>query len=83
MWISVTKQDIQQGIPRKSSLCPIALAVKRRFPDLNIYVLPYGIFYRRTLLGVVSRPDQDKIADFINAFDQRHTVNPFRFRLEV
>ncbi len=38
IWIEVTRDDIRRGAPRSSWACPIALAIKRLFPEKYVTV---------------------------------------------
>lgn len=76
MKIIVTKNDIEQGVRRNHAHCPIALALKRRFPRQtvsvclghaqvgpNLYKLPWGV------------------EDFIMRVDDKLPVEPMAFEL--
>lgn len=83
MKISVTQEDIDNGIPSNPNSCPVALAFKRALPaDITISVVgPYAYLYlpdHATHLTVVdvklSLPDS--VWSFVRAFDFPDTVVP-------
>lgn len=43
--LDVTQDDIRQGRPRNSRLCPIALAAARAFPDATLVSAGYDHVY--------------------------------------
>jgi len=84
MKITVTKEDILEGIPRKSSSCPIAIAMWRKFKVDYIsvrysraYVAPSGasvpLCYKLPLSA----------REFIRNFDAGNNVYPFEFEARM
>jgi hypothetical protein len=83
MRVYVSQKDIDNGTPSDPTSCPIARAIKRRYPQLD-YVLVEG---ESATLG-------DDFTDnetfwlpgiairFIEDFDARKPVEPFEFELE-
>lgn len=94
--VHVTPDKIAQGVPRKCSLCPVALAVKEafkvsgKFTDRQIESVTAG----RGVIGYLNEHDELRSATlliagtrFILAYDEtngQHTsINPFSFELEI
>lgn len=75
--ITVTQEDIDDGCPCDSSLCPVALAMRRRLKDNYIFVdkmvveIGSGNFYALP----------EKVKCFIRDFDQGLPVEPISFRV--
>lgn len=76
MRVEVTQEDIDQGKPRRVTLCPVARAVGRvatnRYKVTAFYLVPC-----RTSLPRVILPDKAML--FIDAFDAGQPVKPFTF----
>lgn len=73
--IEVSREDIQRGIPKSACYCPIALALKRAFPNSHIKVT--GTLFidgRRFSLPAICNT-------FMGAFDTNKAVEPFEFEL--
>lgn len=80
MRITVTQQDIEQGKRRDEQSCPVALACKRAGlsePRVDNYYVSY-----------ISREDgsfsfllPQQVKNFIIAFDNQKSVQPFNFDL--
>lgn len=80
--ISVTKEDIENGIPRQPNCCPIALAVCRAIGlnsadcllevdgDINFY--PWDVWIKNAWL-----------MPFVVAFDREELVFPFNFTITI
>lgn len=67
--IKVTQEDIDNGIPESSRSCPIALAVKRQFPDWDyVNVASYIEAFATNGMRRFSLPDE--AVNFIAAFDE-------------
>lgn len=82
--VEVTEEDIAEAQRRDCRKCPIALAVKRHFPDDDVLVMstavwvqPYGKVSIRRL--AVSLPPA--ATHFIKKFDTRKPVEPLTFQL--
>jgi len=74
--IDVTARDIAEGKPGKCERCPIALAVRRIFPNDDIRV--------DSIIWIGdnwdARFDTPEVAcDFIDRFDSGQEVSPFKF----
>ena len=83
MIISVTREDILQGVAGNCHRCPVARAAKRAFDDPRVTVTPGKLNYydgfrgeRRSwlLLPVAAR-------DFMYSFDTGAHVAPFEFEV--
>jgi len=78
--LEITEQDILDGIKKNSACCPIALAVKRAFPDWQeVEVSDDGIkvldgFNTTWLTG---DDHIDNLVSFMDRFDNSRTVGPF------
>lgn len=86
MKITVTTEDIKNGLADSPCLCPIALAMKRagfEFPPrLDNGVHPTQIYCSKDGRKLVL-PTPDVAREFIYAFDEARDVEPFEFDLEV
>jgi hypothetical protein len=81
--ICVTEQDIKTGTPGDELLCPIALAIKRHFPDYLIAVGKNSIFLEReepelSFISLVTTYDQWR---FVRRFDAGKPVKSFSFKM--
>ena len=83
--VNVTEKDIEQGRKRNCRHCPIALAIRRKFPgdstvvrvDRKIaFIWPTGGSYFATDLPRAAR-------DFVVDFDSGRVVSPFTFNLSL
>lgn len=76
--VSVNSQDIQTGLPRTLCDCPIAKALKRRFPNSHIHVSgAWGIHIGDTTYTAVYATG--KVNSFIEKFDRGDNVKPIKF----
>lgn len=74
--IVVTQEDIDQGIAKDASRCPLSIALARTFGE--------PMFAALTLFGnehVVSRLPQIA-TNFIYAYDAKEHVEPFSFEVD-
>lgn len=79
--ISVTAEDIQNGTPECEVSCPVALAVRRAFPEaLDICVDGFEI-----RVGDVSVKTPEAVSVFIADFDyeEDEDVKPFEFEIDL
>jgi hypothetical protein len=76
--VEVTAEDIEQGQPNDSRCCPIALALKRIYPDRTIRVGDEG--FAEIGDGMAILPDE--AYQFIGAFDEGRSVKPISFTLD-
>ena len=80
--IEVTKEDIEQGTPRSSDGCAMALALHREIPDGEVNCVHE--LYADLSNGYINFPE--KARKFIRAFDSRSIDPedaPFRFDMEI
>lgn len=83
--IAVTDDDIMHGKPNECVECPIGLALKRDYPDLdysvgNSEITVYGsMFGRENQLQYYHVPLPVEAIAFISAFDAHKPVEPFSF----
>lgn len=77
--INVTQDDIDNGVPDRAHLCPIAKAVNR---DTGGRFVSVG---SKTILTVPGDHQllPDKAVRFIRRFDNRRRVKPFTFELDL
>lgn len=59
-------------------MCPVALAMSRRFPGARVSVSWMGM----TLGATLVMPPPVEVVDFVRRFDRDGTGVPFEFRLE-
>lgn len=79
MIIRVTQAHIDEGYRRNPWCCPVALAIRGAMAvEHGVRILSHGITFPG---GSVSTPE--KVLDFIDAFDDGQSVQPFEFDLPV
>ena len=80
MKISVTLEDVQKGERYSASHCPIALAGRRAFSCLGVFVgvTRLDLYREDKHLRWYLSPE---VEHFINEFDAQHPVEPFEFEL--
>ena len=78
MRITVEAEDIRAGTRQKTTSCPVALALRRRFPDSHVYVL-----FRLATVGGLQYRMSDEAKYSIVAFDSGLTIEPFSFELTL
>jgi hypothetical protein len=86
--ISVTKEDIKNGVLRNTHYCPVAPATKRALGRNDITVFPYGVRVAANepwVVGGLLFTPTARMEAFIEAFDKEKKVKPtsFRVRLET
>ena len=86
--IEVQQQDILKGVRQDCNLCPVALAITRKFPNASIVgVMPGRVHIRFRLPDETiffSAKSPRSATRFINAFDSGvKTVAPFNFILNL
>lgn len=82
--VCITKKDIQKATSAVDN-CPIALAIRRRFPDtVCVSVQDNGLFFRRVNGGdtLITYDENNSLAIFIRDFDAGKKVKPFHFFIE-
>ena len=84
--IAVTQEDIDNGIRGSGSMCPVALAVRRRTGDINVSVYSRGVlFFNRSSSLVAQLPSTARA--FISAFDSgalpKALLCPFTFQMDI
>lgn len=78
MLIEVTREDIDHGLAGSCGSCPVALAIRRRFPDGWVRV---GI--RCVYAGGRAYHLPSGAIEFIERFDGGMPVEPFSFELDI
>jgi hypothetical protein len=81
--ITVTQEDINDGKAGNCTLCPIALAAKRAFPDIFPVVGGYYL-----VLDSAPGTEDGELVDlpyearqFVQSFDFGRPVEPFSFKV--
>lgn len=81
MLISVTLDDIQNGLLADSDCCPIALALKRNL-KLHLGVHGLSIFiYDKNSLCISEHSFPKRVQKWIIRFDSEERVEPISFRI--
>ena len=82
--INVTQEDINNGAKKQCTMCPIALATKRVFPNSDwISVTPGFIRVCDEIFDEgVCYSIPDKARDFMESFDGGLKVFPFSFTVD-
>jgi hypothetical protein len=83
--IIITQDDINKGKRGECSLCPVALAAQRAFPDKCPQVAAWNM-YLDSSADVLDGPSitlPDEVREFIVAFDRGQSVSPFAFTIRV
>jgi hypothetical protein len=76
MKIQVTQQDIRNGVSKSYLECPVALAVKRIYPNFSVAITDKAIWIHGQKF-MASR----SVQRFIKSFDAGLSVMPFGFNL--
>lgn len=76
--IHVTQEDINSGIPKKCSKCPVALAINRA-TGLAATVKFHPNYIGENEHDIFMTPDC--VIAFINKFDAGNHVSPFSFTI--
>ncbi len=76
MLVTVKHEDITNGIPRSCNDCPIALALRRLFPEAAVHVA-----YHRIAIDDGRTVTPDIVRKFVKDFDRGRPVEPFEFPL--
>jgi len=72
MLIHISEEDIQKGLAKSLTHCPIALSIRRQYPHLWVHVLSPYLEIGSTILHF-----PESIRQFIRDFDQNLPVQPF------
>ena len=78
--VEVTKRDIDRGERGKCDLCPVALAVRRRWRKRTLTVSSYDI-KKYFGMGIASLPPG--VCKKISTFDHTGIMKPFKFKVRV
>ena len=84
--ITVTQEDINQGVRRKCDSCPIALAINRILRmEYKSSCFAHVYIKNRETGGVIYRtiPLPDIAFNFILNFDRKEEVYPITFTLDI
>ena len=77
--VKVTQADISSGRPKNGVYCPVALAVRRLFPERNTTVGVFAVYIN----DKPYTPLPASAVDFIGQFDKGRAVKPFSFRIDM
>lgn len=83
MRVEITKEDIDNGTPCSNYSCPIALALKRYYPDKVISVGKLWISIEGVYYKLRYYKDSPIVRKFIQDFDHGMFVEPFSFDLPI
>jgi hypothetical protein len=75
--ITVTQDDIDNGVRAAPCLCPIALAAQRKYPYVSVGTFTISVGADASREKVYRMPL--KASRFIEDFDQGRLVEPFTF----
>lgn len=81
--IEVTEADIQVGQRKNCFDCPIALAVRRAYPEITNPEFNISVGVRHGFVGNARFWMPTEAAEFIKKFDAGETVEPFSFQVET
>lgn len=87
VYVDVTEQDIQIGVRRNLTLCPIAQALRRittAVPHVGVSVIDFDLTLAtgKTTTVACATPSA-RMQRFIEAFDGTRPVKPTRFRIPI
>lgn len=78
MKVTVTEDDIKFGIPKCSESCPVAIAIKRLYPDRVVKVGITGIYLVKDgITHVYKMPKEITVA--ITSYDYGKPMTPVEF----
>lgn len=72
--VIVSDKNLREGVRVDGNFCPVALAVKRKFPLSHVLVISTSV-----IIDGVKYPTPRWVAEKIRAFDRGEDVVPFRF----
>jgi hypothetical protein len=75
MIIKVTQEDIDKGARCSNQSCPVALALRRLYPDLKI-----SVGRVRTIIEDKKYYHSNELIKFIGRFDLGKKVNPGEYK---
>lgn len=73
---TVTREDIENGVPKTCDACPIALALQRKGYDV-VDILDDEVYVERNLYIAPF-----ELYAFIRRFDRKETVSPTKFTIK-
>lgn len=76
--ITVTQEDITNGFPGSYTSCPVALALRRVFPEEGVDVDSDSL-----IIGDREVETSEAVGGFMEEFDEGSPVEPFTFTLEL
>lgn len=84
MKINIIKKEINKGIPRNESNCPVALAIYKAVKPYQVSVIDtteVRVFWKENEYNIYPLPL--KITKFIKRFDENKPVKPVSFILKI
>lgn len=82
MKITVTQDDINNGVKGDVRHCPVALAIRRLFPDRDMRS-GYGFAIDHSVQPFKIYRYSEGVSDSIHYFDIGRGMVPFEFELEI
>lgn len=76
--ISVSQEDIDNGTPGDETCCPIALAVKRQYPEYNEVSVEIDVLF----LDDINYLMPIEASNFVDDFDEGKSVAPLEFEID-
>ena len=74
--VTVTADDIANGIRRSKYLCPLANALHRMYPDLAV-----SVCWTEIAVGIADYTMSKRSQTFVHMYDGYHNVKPATFIL--
>ena len=78
--VSVTRHDIERGIPGDAFCCPVMLACLRSVP-MALSASPWSLEVGTPNQGFVELPPE--VTNWMEQFDGGRPVEPFEFEIEI
>ena len=87
MKVHITTEDIQNGLPKNSNTCPLALAMYKIDNMIYVCVGRHSIEYRKTEDQMCQYANniklENKIQYIINTFDEVKQIQPFTININT
>ena len=74
--IEITQEDIDRGMRGRSDFCPVALALRRKWPEAEMGCFACDLGNRLVLVP-------ELVSKFVEDFDSGKPVKPFTFEIEL
>jgi hypothetical protein len=80
--IEVRQDHIDKGLKKNCHSCPVALAVKEKFPNWRqISINGFDLYHGYFDIKCVELPV--KVYNFVGNFDSGRPVKPFKFKIKI